>query len=243
MSDDMGSPEGSLASYRALQAERPDCFRDPADSPIAILTMDQDITSAQSEETARQKSHGLSFPDVRVGVLASDPYLGMLTRDAVRFADGSLGVYNRHIGEPGCVIMPIIAGSIVLVRIFRHATRDWAWEFPGGRVSPGEDPALTALHELEEEIGAINPVMKALGSVHPYPAFSSACIHLFAATITQIGGPQIAEGIIALAKVSPVRLLEMADTGEIKDASAIACILKAQLRGLIPIASRSNDAI
>jgi ADP-ribose pyrophosphatase len=239
----MGSPEGSLARYRALQAERPDCFRDPADSPIAILTVDQDITSAQSEETARRKSHGLSFPDVRVGVLASDPYLGMLTRDAVRFADRSLGVYNRHIGEPGCLIMPIIAGSIVLIRIFRHATREWAWEFPGGRVSPGEDPAVTALHELEEEIGAIRPTLQALGSVHPYPAFSSACIHLYIATIENLGEPQTAEGIISIDKVSPVRLLEMVDHGEITDAATLACILRAQLRSLISINSRPNDTV
>jgi ADP-ribose pyrophosphatase len=233
MSDDTGSPERSLARYRALLTERPDYFRDPADSPIAILTTDQDIAAAQSEEAARRKLNDLSFPDVRVGVLASDPYLGMLTRDAVRFADQSLGVYNRHIGEPGCLIMPIIAGSIVLIRIFRHATREWAWEFPGGRVSPGEDPAVTASHELEEEIGAINPIMQALGSVHPYPAFSSACIHLFTATIAQIGGPQTAEGIISVETVSPARLLEMVDNGDITDASAIACILKAKLRGLI----------
>jgi ADP-ribose pyrophosphatase len=194
--------------------------------------VDQDIAMAQSQEAARRKLRNLSFPDVRVGVLAADPYLGMLTRDAVRFADSSLGVYNRHIGEPGCVIMPIIAGSIVLIRIFRHATRDWAWELPGGRVSPGEDPAVTARHELEEEIGATNPIMQALGSVHPYPAFSSACIHLFTATIAQISGPQI-EGIVSIETVSPARLFEMVDNGDITDASSIACILKAQLRGLI----------
>ncbi|MEH2483578.1 ADP-ribose pyrophosphatase [Nitrobacteraceae bacterium AZCC 2146] len=233
MSDEMGSPEGSLARYRALLIDRPDCFRDPADSPVAILTADRDIAAAQSEEAARRTAQNLPFPDVRVGVLASDPYLGMLARDAVRFADGSLGVYNRHIGEAGCVIMPIITGSIVLIRIFRHATRDWAWEFPGGRVSPGEDPAVTARHELEEEIGAIDPVMQALGSVHPYPAFSSACIHLFTATIDQIGGPQTAEGIISVETVSPARLFEMVDNGDISDASAIACILKAKLRGHI----------
>jgi ADP-ribose pyrophosphatase len=233
MSDDVDLPKGSLARYRALFRERADLFRDPTDSPVAILTADQDIAMAQSQEAARRKLHNLPFPDVRIGVLASDPYLGMLTRDAVRFGDGSLGVYNRHIGEPGCVIMPIIAGSIVLIRIFRHAMRDWAWEFPGGRVSPGEDPVVTASHELEEEIGAINPVMQALGSVHPYPAFSSARIHLFAATIAQIGGPQIAEGIVSIETVLPGRLFEMVDNGDITDASTIACILKARLSGLV----------
>jgi ADP-ribose pyrophosphatase len=243
MSKDMGSPEDCLARYRALRVERPDCFREPANSPIAILTDDHDIAAAQAVETARRKLNNQLAPDVRVGVLAADPYLGMLTRDAVRFADQSLGVYNRHIGEPGCVIMPKIGDYFVLIRIFRHGTRDWAWEFPGGRISPGENPDITAVHELEEEIGAVRPRLQLLGMVHPYPAFSGACIHLYMATIEDLGGPQIAEGIIFIDKVSPTRLLEMADNGEITDAAALACILKAQLRGLISIKSRPNHTI
>ena len=233
MSNDMGSPEDCLARYRALRLEQPHLFRDPANSPIAILDDDSDIAAAQAEEAARRKLNRQLAPDVRVGVLAADPYLGMITRDAVRFADQSLGVYNRHIGEPGCVIMPKIGDHIVLIRIFRHAVRDWAWEFPGGRISPGEDPDVTALHELEEEIGACRPCLQALGTIHPYPAASSARIHLYAATIEDLGGPQTAEGIISINKVSPARLLEMVDNGEIMDASAIACILKARLRGII----------
>jgi ADP-ribose diphosphatase len=233
MSNDMGSPEDCLARYRALRVERPDFFRDPANSPIAILDDDDDIAAAQAEEAARRKLNNQLALDVRVGVLAADPYLGMLARDAVRFADQSLGVYNRHIGEPGCVIMPKIGDHIVLIRIFRHATRDWAWEFPGGRISPGEDPGVTALHELEEEIGAVRSRLQPLGMVHPYPAFSGACIHLYMATVEDLGGPQIAEGIISIDRVSPARLLEMVDRGEITDASAIACILKARLRDLI----------
>jgi ADP-ribose pyrophosphatase len=233
MSSDLGSPEDCLARYRALRLERPDCFREPANSPIAILADDDDIAAAQAEEVVRRKLNRQPAPDVRIGVLAVDPYLGMLTRDAVRFADQSLGVYNRHIGEPGCVIMPKIGDQIVLIRIFRHATRDWAWEFPGGRISPGEDPDVTALHELEEEIGAVRPRLQPLGTAHPYPAFSSACIHLYVATIEGLGAPQTAEGIISTDKVSPARLLEMVDRGEITDASAIACILKARLRSFM----------
>jgi ADP-ribose pyrophosphatase len=243
MSNDMGTPEDCLARYRALRVERPGFFHEPVNSPIAILTDDRDIAAAQTEEAARRKLNNQLAPDVRVGVLAADPYLGMLTRDAVRFADQSLGVYNRHIGEPGCVIMPKIGDDVVLIRIFRHATRDWAWEFPGGRIAPGEDPDVTALHELEEEIGATRPRLQALGTIHPYPAFSSACIHLYIATIEDLGEPQTAEGIISIDKVSPVRLLEMVDHGEITDAATLACILRAQLRSLISINSRPNDTV
>jgi hypothetical protein len=89
-----------------LHTERPDCFSEPANSPIAILTDDVDIEAAHAGEGARRKRHRQLAPDVRVGVLAADPYLGMLTRDAVRFA---VGVYNRHIGEAGCVIIPKIS--------------------------------------------------------------------------------------------------------------------------------------
>jgi ADP-ribose pyrophosphatase len=233
MNNDMGSAKDCLALYRALRTERPDCFREPANSPIAILTDDDDIEAAQAEETVRRKLNSQLAPDVRVGVLAADPYLGLLTRDAVRFADQSLGVYNRHIGEAGCVIMPKIGEQIVLIRIFRHATRDWAWEFPGGLISPGEDPDVAALHELEEEIGAIRPRLQALGAINPYPAFSSACIHLYVATIEDLGRPQIAEGIISVDKMPSARLLEMVDEGDITDAVALACILKARLRGHI----------
>jgi ADP-ribose pyrophosphatase len=229
----MGSPEECLARYHALRKQRPDLFRDPADSPIAILVDDHGIAAAQAEEAARRMLNNQPAPDVRVGVLAADPYLGLLARDAVRFADQTLGVYNRHIGEPGCVIMPKLGDHIVLIRIFRHATRDWAYEFPGGRISPGEDRDVTALHELVEEIGAVRPKLQKLGVVHPYPAFSGSCIHLYMATIEDFGRPQIAEGIVSIDKVSPARLLEMVDNGEILDAAAIACIFKARLRGLI----------
>lgn len=233
MTDDMGSPAETLTSYRALRAERPDHFHDPDGSPIEILIDDRDIAAAQGEEAARRIDGGHAFPDVRIGVLACDPYLGFLARDAVRFADQTLGVYNRHIGEPGCVILPIMHETVVLIRIFRHATRDWAWEFPGGRVSPGEEPAITALHELEEEIGAIRPTLHALGYIHPYPALSSARMYLFTAEIDGIGTPQLSEGIASIEQVAPARLFEMVADGTISDGSAIACILKARLRGLL----------
>jgi ADP-ribose pyrophosphatase len=196
----MGSPEDCLARYRALRVERPGYFDDLVDGPNAILADEADIAAAQVSEAERRKQNHPPSPDVRVGVLAADPYLGLLIRDAVRFGDQSLGVYNRHIGEPGCVILPKIGDSIVLIRIFRHATRDWAWEFPGGRVSPGEEPATAALHELQEEIGAIRPHLQSLGSIHPYPAFSSTAIHLFLATIEGFGTPQLAEGIASVVK-------------------------------------------
>ena len=63
------------------------------------------------------------------------------------------------------------------------------------------------------------------------------------ATIEDFGEPQSAEGIVAIERVSSARLFEMVDRGEITDAGALACILKAQLRAPISINSRPSDTI
>lgn len=51
-------------------------------------------------------------------------------------------------------IVPFVdAERVLLVRQFRHLTRDDAWELPGGAALPGERPELAAQRELREEGG------------------------------------------------------------------------------------------
>jgi 8-oxo-dGTP pyrophosphatase MutT (NUDIX family) len=44
---------------------------------------------------------------------------------------------------------------------------------PGGAVEPGEEPAQTALRELQEELGVRSDAVKLLGSLSPLYVFSS----------------------------------------------------------------------
>ncbi|MEC3881926.1 (deoxy)nucleoside triphosphate pyrophosphohydrolase [Parapedobacter sp. 10938] len=46
------------------------------------------------------------------------------------------------------------------------------WEFPGGKVEPGEDDAATVVREISEELHLDIEVVKRLGPVeHDYPTF------------------------------------------------------------------------
>jgi 8-oxo-dGTP pyrophosphatase MutT (NUDIX family) len=59
----------------------------------------------------------------------------------------------------------------LMVRQYRHGLGRAVWEFPGGMVDPGEDPAAAAARELEEETGWKARTLTPLGSSNPNPAF------------------------------------------------------------------------
>jgi ADP-ribose pyrophosphatase len=59
--------------------------------------------------------------------------------------------YIQHGGGVGMV--PVIDGSVILIRQFRIAIGRELIELPAGRLEPDEAPIVCAARELEEEIG------------------------------------------------------------------------------------------
>ena len=88
------------------------------------------------------------------------------------------------IRHPGSVVLiPVTdAGEIVLVRQYRHAIGQWAWELPAGSLRPGEDPRAAALRECHEEIGLIPAAVEQLGAFFPTPGYCDEEMHYFRAT-------------------------------------------------------------
>ena len=85
----------------------------------------------------------------------------------------AMGPHGDYVGihaPDWVVIMALHDGNFVLVRQWRHGEDRITLEFPGGVADQGEEPAQTALRELEEETGYRAGKLTCLGKVSSNPA-------------------------------------------------------------------------
>ena len=71
--------------------------------------------------------------------------------------------------------------KFVMVRQWRHGSRDLSLEFPGGVFEPGENPQEAAARELLEETGYKPGEIRKIGEFSPNPAIMSNKVHFFLA--------------------------------------------------------------
>lgn len=69
--------------------------------------------------------------------------------------------------------------GLCLISQYRHAVREFVWEFPAGRVEAGEDVQLAGARELAEEAGLVAEEYQSLGSFWPLDGICRHRIHLF----------------------------------------------------------------
>lgn len=224
--------KATLSRYLKLVSEKPELARNPPDGDIVVLTEPDLIRKACREVYKARAAQGLDCDDVRAGVLASDPYMTVV-RDAVRFSDGGFGLYNRVIENGSVAVLPVIKGRPVVIRIFRHALRDWCLEFPRGAMEPGESAEETVCREIREEIGAEVERIIDLG---PFtPGGSSICIlsRLFYAEVSGIRAVAHAEGISEAIACPVAEVERLIADGRIFDGFSIAVFARARLKGLV----------
>lgn len=226
------SHEGARAGYRLLMQRQPEWFRNHPRGGITILTSDADIDRACRDAERHRLAHGLSVTDLRAGLLAQDAYMTVV-RDAVRFPDGSLGLYNRIIETAPVAVLPLLDGRPVMMKVFRHGLRDWSLEFPRGGCDRGETPETGVARELNEEIGAQIETLMPLGEFTPGGSSLSIRAYLFAAEIDAIGRRDLREGVEDVRAMDVACVERKIVSGEIIDGFSIALFARARLGGLI----------
>ncbi len=154
-------------------------------------------------------------------------------RDAVRFADGSYGLYNRLMVPSGAAILPVLDGAIVLIHRFRHGTRTWHLEAPRGAFSGEGTREEEARRELHEEIGSGAVELIDLGTLHSTTGCLDEEHQLYLARIESIGRPDIHEAITAIRTLPVGETERLIATGAITDGPTLALFLRARLLGYV----------
>ena len=150
-----------------------------------------------------------------------------LRRDEVLEPSG-LRTTREVITHPGSVVvLPVLPdGRIVMVRQYRHATRQYLWELVAGRKEPEETPKQGAARELLEETGYSAKRYKVFLDVFPTPGFLEERMYLLLAEGLTAGEAQPEEDEkIEVRAFQPKALKQMIKSGRMRDAKSIAGIL------------------
>lgn len=162
-------------------------------------------------------------------------FVGKLLRvrvDRVELPSGRIGA-REVVEHPGAVaILPVLDdGRLVLVRQFRYAVGRPLLEVPAGTREPGEEPFVTAVRELREEVGleaeSVEPLVRFLIS----PGWCNEELIAYRATgLRDVGAAPEEDEQIEIVRVSPEEVPGLIAAGEIGDAKTITAIY-AHLRG------------
>lgn len=148
-------------------------------------------------------------------------------RDVVR-EPGGVRATREVITHPGSVVvLPVLRdGRIVMIRQYRHATRQYLWELVAGRIDEGERVKEAAARELLEETGYQAKRYSEFLDVFPTPGFLEERMHILLAEGLTAGKaqPEADEKIISRA-YGVEELKRMMRKGRLRDGKSIAGIL------------------
>ena len=116
------------------------------------------------------------------------------------------------VNKPIPVVAAVIedsAGRVLVAQRPAHKHLALKWEFPGGKIEPGESPVAALVRELREELGIEIEILRALPeSTHDYGSVTIAMLP-FACRLTPGSADPHAHEHIALRWVTPTELAEV----------------------------------
>jgi ADP-ribose pyrophosphatase len=141
---------------------------------------------------------------------------------------GGLRATREVVTHPGSVVvLPVLDnGRVVLVRQYRHATRQYLWELVAGRMDPEETPKRAAARELLEETGYRAKRFSVFLDVFPTPGFVEERMFILLAEGLTAGEAQPEEDEKIEARAYSLKeLKQMMQRGKLRDAKSVAGIL------------------
>jgi 8-oxo-dGTP pyrophosphatase MutT (NUDIX family) len=153
-----------------------------------------------------------------------------LREDQVINPSGNPGIYSVIETRIATGVVAIdTEDKVILVGQYRYPTDMYSWEIPEGGGEDGESPLDAAKRELLEETGVVAANWRPLGGeIHLSNCYSSERAYLFLATELTFGAQKTEETEkIAVKKVPFSEVLELVDSGGIKDGLSIIAILRA----------------
>nr|WP_202502253.1 NUDIX hydrolase [Streptomyces sp. SID5785] len=148
---------------------------------------------------------------------------------------------GRHLDHTVIRVRPVAVATVVndadeVLLLWRHRfiTDAWGWELPSGGTGEGEDPAVAAAREFEEETGWRPGPMRLLLALDPMPGISTSHHRVYVSdSAEQVR--EIPEDDFESARRAWVPLSEVPDLlarGEIRSANAVAALLMLQAQRL-----------
>ncbi len=124
---------------------------------------------------------------LRSKMIYQGPVFGV-RRDEIIEPSG-LRVTREVITHPGSVVvLPALPdGRIVMIRQYRHATRQFLWELVAGRIDKGENPRRAAARELIEETGYRAKRFHVFLDIFPTPGFLEERMYILLAEDLTLG--------------------------------------------------------
>jgi ADP-ribose pyrophosphatase len=159
-------------------------------------------------------------------IIYQGPIFGV-RRDEV-LEPGGVRTTREVITHPGSVVvLPLLPdGRILLIRQYRHATRQFLWELVAGRMDHGETPRQGAARELIEETGYRAKRFRIFLDLFPTPGFLEERMYVLLASGLSPGEarPEEDEKITSRA-FTGAELDKMMRGGKLRDAKTIAGLL------------------
>ncbi|MDG0870569.1 NUDIX hydrolase [Candidatus Lucifugimonas marina] len=161
------------------------------------------------------------------------PWLNFYYDDIVH-PTGETGKYawvRSHSGEGAVMVVPVTPSEkFLLIKSYRHPSKQYLWEFPAGVMEPGEEPIESAWRELVEETGITPNSVEMMGSQIPIAGFTGLPFHSLIAKIPEISLEDVVlqgeEGIVDAKLLGRRELLDFLNSEKISDGVTLASVAR-----------------